>query len=84
MNVAALIVVVGLVTQFAKKLLGKINLKIEGTAAVVLSVVVSIGVVLVEAVKLDVPIGIALVPVLIQVIVGSNMGYSLLKVASGK
>ena len=84
MNIAELIVAVGLVTQFAKKALLKLKVNVEGKAAIVLSVVVSIGVVLVEAIKTDAAIGFALIPVLIQVIVGSNMGYSLLKVMSGK
>lgn len=84
MDIVALIAIVGIVTQFLKKALSKFKINIEGTGAVVLSVVVSVGVVLVEAIKLDMPLGLALVPVLIQVIVGANMGYSLLKAAGGK
>ncbi|MCJ7487210.1 MAG: hypothetical protein MUQ25_13755 [Candidatus Aminicenantes bacterium] len=84
MDVLTLIGVTGFVTQFFKKALSRFKLVIEGTAAVVLSVVVSVGVVLVEAIKLDMPLSLALIPVLVQVIVGANMGYSLLKVAGGK
>lgn len=84
MDIAVLIVMVGIVTQFLKKALSKIKINVEGKAAIVLSVLVSVGVVLVEAIKLDMPLSFALVPLLLQVIIGANMGYSLLKVAGGK
>ncbi|MBE3120027.1 MAG: hypothetical protein IMZ50_14890 [Candidatus Atribacteria bacterium] len=84
MDIVALIAIVGVVTQFLKKALSKVKINIEGKAAIVLSVLVSVGVVLVESIKFDMPLTFALVPVLVQVIVGANMGYSLLKVAGGK
>lgn len=83
MNVPELILTVGLVTQFLKKALGKLKIEVQGTGAVVLSVLVSIGVVLFQVVQTDAVIGFALLPVLIQVVIGANAGYSLLKVASG-
>ncbi len=84
MNIAELIIEVGLVTEFLKKALDKIKVHVEGKASVILSIVVSLGVVLVAAIKTDTPIGFGLVPVLIQVAIGANAGFALLKVAGGK
>jgi hypothetical protein len=84
MDVPTLIIAVGLVTQFLKKALEKIHVTVQGKGAVVLSVLVSIGVVLVEVIKTDAALSFALIPVLVQVIIGANAGYGLLKVASGK
>lgn len=77
MDALLLIGIVAVVTEVIKKGLLKIHVEVKGQAAVVLACLVSVGVVLVKAIQLDVPIGLGLVPVLVQVILGSTVGYSI-------
>lgn len=85
MDVATLLVVVMAVTQFVKKAVKSVfKVELGGKAAIIVSVLVSVGAVFVKAVESDTALGLGLVPVLIQVIIGSNMGYSLIKVARNK
>ena len=82
MDVPMLMGLVVLVTQFVKKAVKSVfKVELGGKAAIVVSVLVSIGVVFVKAIETDTTLGLGLIPVLIQVIIGSNMGYSLIKVA---
>jgi len=71
-------------TQFLKTALGKVpfNLKLEKTAAVVLSVIVAVGIVFYK--YQEAGLGFALVPMFtdfVQVVIGANMSYGLIKVA---
>ena len=85
MDVLELVALVALVTQFVKKAVLKVfKVEIGGKAAIIASVLVSIGVVFVQAVQTETALGLGLIPVLIQVIIGSNMGYSLFKVARNR
>lgn len=78
MDVVTLIGIVMGVTELIKKSFTKLfKITINGKAAVILAVIVSIGVVVVKAVQLDVTIGLALIPTLIQVILGATIGYSI-------
>jgi hypothetical protein len=82
MDIAKMILEVAAVTQFIKNALAKLNInwKIQGAAAVVLSVLVSIGVVLTHWLQSGEPFNFALVITIIKVAIGANAGYSLLKV----
>lgn len=71
-------------TQFLKTALGKapFNLKVEKTAAVVASVIVALAVVFYK--YQDAGLGFAIVPMFtdfVQVVIGANMSYGLIKVA---
>jgi hypothetical protein len=78
MDVAILIGIVMAVTELIKKgLLKYLHIDIKGKVAVVLAVITSVGVVFVQALKGDVPITFALLPVLIQVVIGSTIGYAI-------
>lgn len=78
MNIGELIATVVVVTEFIKKAAkSSFGIEIKGKAAVVLAVLVSIGVVFVKAVLTDTPVGLALLPALIQVVLASTMGYSI-------
>lgn len=78
MDVLILIGIVATVTEIIKKGLLKIRVELKGQSAVILACLVSVGVVLVKAIQLDVPIGLGLIPVLVQVILGSTVGYSII------
>lgn len=78
MNVPELLAVVVAATEFFKKAITKVfRVEMKGKAAVILAVLVSVGVVFVKAILGDVPLTLALVPTLVQVIIGSTMGYSI-------
>jgi hypothetical protein len=76
MNVVKLCAEVVAVTEILKKLLLKVGVELKGKLAVGLAVVVSIGVVAVGAISTDTPLGLGLIPVLIQVILYSTVGYA--------
>jgi hypothetical protein len=85
MNIAEMIVSVGLVTEFFKRAFKSVfRIDIGGKAAVILSIIVSIGVVFVYAVNTATPFTFALIPILIQVAIGANAGYALLTLGRGK
>lgn len=84
MDIAGMIAQVVVVTELIKKGLLKIKVEVKGGAAVVLAVLVSIGVVLVAAITTEAPLTLALVPVLIQVILASTIGYSIVTKAGSK
>jgi len=77
MDIAVMVAAVAAATEIIKKGLLKIRIEIKGQAAVILAGVVSVGVVLVNALRADVPVGLGLLPVLIQVIIYSTVGYSI-------
>lgn len=78
MDVPILIGMVMAITELIKKgLLKYLHIEVKAKAAVVLAVLVSIGVVFVQALKGDITITLALVPTLIQVILGSTIGYAI-------
>jgi hypothetical protein len=78
MNLPELIGIVVAVTEFLKKALAKLfRVKVEGRTAVILACVVSVGVVFFKAVQIDMPLSLGLVPTLVQVIIGSTIGYSI-------
>jgi hypothetical protein len=81
MNIATMIATTLAVTQFLKNALAKVNVVVEKTMAVILSVVVSVGVVLYFYVSTGRPITAQIVIDVIQVAIGANAGYSLIKVA---
>ena len=84
MNIAEMIVSVGLVTEFIKKAVRAVlKIDIAGKGAVILSIIVSIGVVFVAAINTATPFTFALIPILIQVAIGANAGFALLKVRGG-
>ena len=83
MDIAAMVASVAVVTELIKKGLLKIRIKIKGQAAVTLAGVVSVGVVLVNALRTDATIGVGLLPLLIQVILASTIGYSIVTKKSG-
>lgn len=79
MNVPELIGIVMAVTEFFKKVVAKLfKVEVKGKAAVVLACLVSVGVVFVKAVQTDLTLGLALIPTLVQVVVGSTIGYSVM------
>ena len=80
-EIASLVAAVLVVTQFVKTALAKINVTIGGAYAVVLSVVASIGVVAYFAITTGTPFTFGLIPLVIQVAIAANAGYSLIKVA---
>jgi len=80
-NVAELIAVTVAVTQFIKKALGTLKVNIEGTGAIILSCVSSLAVVLYFVITTGSPLDFSLIPLVLQVAIGANAGYSLLKVA---
>ena len=83
MDVAAMVASVAVVTEILKKLLLKVRIEVKGQAAVILAGVVSVGVVLVAATKAGLPIDFSLLPVLIQVILASTIGYSIVTKKTG-
>ena len=83
-SIAEMVITVGLVTQFLKTALAKVNVVVEKTAAVVLSVVVSCGVVAYYWILSGDAFNIGLIALVIQVAIGANAGYGLLKVARSK
>lgn len=80
MTTAAAIVIVMAIVQFFKKLL---PLFLQGTAAVVLVVLSSVGVTLYKFLSEGIPFGLDAITFLISVIVGSLSAYSLIKLAGG-
>jgi len=80
MDIAALVVQVGLVTEFIKKAVNCVfKIDIHGAGAVILSILVSAGVVFVAAIKTDTAFTFALVTTFIQVAIYANAGFALLK-----
>lgn len=84
MNVAEMIVTVGLATEFLKRAAAKANLVIKGAAAVVLSIVVSGAVVAYFAIQAGEPFTFQLIVYWLQVAVGANAGYALVEKAGGR
>jgi hypothetical protein len=86
MNILELIGYVMVITQFIKKafdskpLVG-LRVKVGGKAAIVVSVLVSVALVVSTAIEMHMAIGFGLVMPLVKVVIGSNMSYSLIKVA---
>jgi len=66
------------VVAFIKELLAKINVLIEGKWAVVVAILSSIGVWGYYVFTTNTPIDIATIGILIEVIIGSTIGYKLL------
>jgi len=83
MNIASLIGITAVVTEFIKKALLKINIEIKGAVAVALAVIVSAGVVVVETFKAGGIFGIGTIWIFVQVVIGSTIGYSILTKKSG-
>jgi ABC-type Mn2+/Zn2+ transport system permease subunit len=84
MTVAELAASTLVVTQFLKNFLDKLKIKVEGVGAVILSVLVSIGVVLFSYVQNGQALNFGMIVLIVQVIIASNAGYSLIKVARNK
>lgn len=83
MNLAEMIASVALVTQFLKKILPKVN--ITGTVAVVVSAVATIAVVAYDYVSQSKPFDfLAFAITAVEVFIGSNAAYNLIKVARPK
>lgn len=81
MELAALIATTMAVTQWLKVVLEKVNIKIEKTAAVVLTVVVALGVTVFKATETHTAIfSITTLWLAAQVIIGSIGSYNILKV----
>lgn len=83
-TVAIMVITVGLVTQFLKVALEKIKVTVEKVWAVVLSVAVSIGVVGYHWIDSGEAFGLNLFVLVVQVAIGANAGYGLLKVTRSK
>lgn len=66
-------------TQFIKEALSKVKINLQGTGAIVLSVLVSIAVVFYG--KIGTPFSYSWIVDFIQVVIAANMGY---KVLAGK
>lgn len=79
MGIPEMIGVVLAVTQFIKEFLSRIKITVQGTGAIVLSVLCSIGVVLYA--KIGTPFTASWITDFIQVVIAANMGY---KVFAGK
>ncbi len=83
MNLAEMIAAVALITQFLKKMLPMVN--ITGTIAVVLTAIASITVVAYDYVSQSKPFVIfAFAITAVEVFIGSNAAYNLIKVARPK
>jgi uncharacterized membrane protein YjdF len=83
MNLAEMIAAVALVTQFLKKILPRVN--ITGTIAVIVTAVATIGVVAYDYTSQSKPFDFfAFAITAIQVFIGSNAAYNLIKVARPK
>jgi len=76
--VAFMVLKVAVVVTFIKVLLAKINVVIEGMWAVVVAVLSSIGVWGYYVFTTGTPIDIGAIGILIEVIIGSTIGYKLL------
>jgi hypothetical protein len=83
MNIASLIGITAVVTEFIKKALLKIKVEVKGSAAVALAVIVSAAVVVVEVFKTEGTFGIGTIWIFVQVVIGSTIGYSILTKKSG-
>ena len=82
MDVLELIGFCMVITQFVKKTaLVVFRVKLEGRAAIIVSVLVSAALVVFAALEMGLPIGFGLVMPFIKIAIGSNMSYSLIKVA---
>ena len=79
MSVAEMIALVAVVTEFIKKALAVIKINLEGTAARIVSWLVAVGVVLFDVIQNSKPLNWGLIVTLIQVIIGANVGYKLVK-----
>jgi hypothetical protein len=79
MSIAEMIALVAVVTEFIKKALATVKVNLEGKAAMFVSWGVAAGVVLFDVIQNGKVFNLALVAVLLQVIIGSNIGYKLLK-----
>lgn len=85
MSIPEMVVSVGLVTEFLKRAaLATFKIVITGRAAVILSIIVSVGVVFVYAINTATPISLALIPILIQVAIYANAGYAIVTKKSSK
>lgn len=83
-GIAEMIAITVAVTQFAKKALEKFKVDLKGTYAVILSIAASVCVVLYFVITTGTPFNLALISLVVQVAIGANAGYSLLKVARSK
>ena len=82
MNIVELIGFCMVITQFVKAAaLAVFKIKLEGRVAIVVSVLVSVALVVFTAIEMHMAIGLGLVMPLLKIIIGSNMSYSLIKVA---
>jgi len=82
MDVLELIGFCMVITQFVKKAAWAVfRVKLEGRAAIVVSVLVSAALVVFAAREMGLAIGLGLVMPFIKIVIGSNMSYSLIKVA---
>lgn len=79
MSTVTAIAIVMAIIQFCKKLLPTL---VEGTVAMVLVVIASVGVTLYKFIAEGLPITLAALTFLIAVIVGAMSAYSLIKVAT--
>jgi len=80
-NVAEMIAMTLAATQFVKTFAAKLGLTIEKGLAVALSIAASIGIVLYDSISNGKPITIQTLVTAIEVAIGANAGYSLIKVA---
>jgi len=79
MSLAEMIALVAVVTEFIKKVFAKFGVSIEGMVARILSWIVAAGVVAYDAIQNGKPFDWSLVVILTQVIIGSNVGYKLVR-----
>jgi hypothetical protein len=78
MNIPEMLAITVAVTEFFKKAAFSLfKVEIKARAAVVLAVLTSLGVVIYKAVETGTAVNLALVPLAIQVIIGSTIGYSI-------
>ncbi len=84
MDVVTMTAAVAVVTEFLKKALAKVNVTLKGAAAVVLSVVVTIGVVMFYAIQTGAAWNFQLVVYVLEVAIAANMGYQFLELAGGE
>lgn len=81
MTIPELVASVLVATQFLKNLLNKIGVNVQGTVAVILSALCSIGVVVFSYIQSSKPFDVGMIILIVQVVIASNAGYSLIKVA---
>jgi len=82
-SMVALVASVAILTEFIKVFMSKFNIVIEGKFAVVLAMFSSLVVVGYHAMMAGAGINMDLIKTLIEVVIGSTMGFKMLKMAGG-